>query len=379
MKYADSIVLELGKKPGMIDIDKIKKKGFLYILSNVGDNYVDATKKDQKFKIPAEASVVIRLKHLWKADYITDFHTKFYLRRLADYIIYDTTDDPADYEDEMAALKNKFKGWGVDLGSDGDLDRIKKFKDFYDEEPEFIFTPLNPIKYKKRIINYCKKNNIKLVAYDIYGTRFFNDWMIETFTTDYLEKFAASKSTGITLSTDMDIRDLAYSLVSICDQYGFLGEEIPEEYEKLFNIERDIWKDPGREPVRKVVSISNGGIPGDSKFSWLPEKNSLGNVTLGFKEFSSPQLSESHKESARELEDYQLPENMTLFDYKKYTDMIGLSVLAVENPGYKLTYNISGDITTVLLSSKYLPWRKKKLFAIVYNQETRNPILLKLG
>ena len=374
--YGNSLVLEIGKNPIIFDLERIRKsikKGNLVILSNIGDQ---ALTTRGKLKIPADIPVVTRIRHLWKSDFALEFQSRFFLGRLPEYVLYDTTDDPAEFPEEISQIVSKTKGWGIDLGRDGDLGRVEKFRKYMGEEPEFIYTPLNPTKYKKEILDYCEAKNIRLIAYDIYGSNVFREWMIETFTTDYLERFAASKSSGIVLNTDSGIYGPIFTLVSYLEEHGFGGEEVRDP--DLFTLGKDSWREPLKEPKRSIHSISGGGIPGGSRFIWYSPWNSGGRVNLSFKALKTPVLSDEHKELSNELEDYKIPEYITGEEARKYSDMFGISYLATENPGHKIIYNIQGDITTVLLKPKFW-FGKKKLYAVVYNGETRNPILIKLG
>jgi hypothetical protein len=376
--YGNSLVLEITKDPVYLDLKKIKEAvtlNNLYFLLTVGE--MGETVWGEKLVIPKEVPIMFRLRHFWMSGFAIDFQSKFYYNRLPDYIIFDTDEEPTE---EVRDIVLGVQGWGIDLGEHGNLDRVKKFKEFMGEEPRFILSPLNPMRYKKEILDYTEKNGVELLSYDIYGSDFYKEWMIYTFTTDYLERFAAYHSQGIVLKLGHNIYDTILTLISYSGKNGFASEKVTEEYEKLFKVDKEeVWRDPGKLPMIKgISSFGNGGISGGSKFVWFNPRNSASNIKLSFDTFHSPILSEEHERNKTELSEFTIPEEFNLIEARQYSDMIGISTLATENPRYKITYDIDEDLTVITLTPRNLFWKEEKVYACTYNYETKNPILIKL-
>lgn len=363
-KYGSNLILNLGNRIVTYDLGVLSKVGFNYsIISTVGDNVLGLK---GKIKIPKNIDVMIRVKHLWKSSFAVEFQSRFFLDKMPGCIVFDTSDDPGQYEDEVKKIAESTPDYAIDLGTDGDLDRVYKFEEIYESSPRYIFVPINPLKYRNDIIDYCREKNIDIIATEIYGNRESEEWMKETFTTDYLERFALLNSFGIELDTStLFITDFIDSLQSI---RNYIGKE--EVDDKLFSMASDVWIDKVEPAKRRIMSY---GLFDGSIFYWPSSKNS-GVSKLSFKDESK--ITEAHKEKLRILDEFIFPETFSKEDKKRYSDMIGISTVAIENPRYKMKYSIQEDITLITMTNKYLPWRKK-FYLCSYTSES--PYIMEFG
>ena len=357
-----NLILNLGENVVVYDLVALSKEYNFDVITTAG---VNVQGLNGKVKVPKDSEVMVRIEHLWNADFAVDFQSEFFLGRLPWCVVYDTLEDPSEYREEIDKIMSKVPNYAVDLGTSGDLERATKFFEIYNVHPRYIFSPLNPLKYRSDIIEYCRTNEIDLIATEIYGNKESEEWMKETFTTDYLERFASYHSSGIELKIDtMLSTDFIYTLRS------FEENKRLEDFGELFSMSKDVWTDKVKPAQRKVMSC---GIFDGSKFTWHSSRNS-GRAELSFKKEAT--LSETHKEVMRILDDFKFPENFTDLDKKRYSDMLGISTIATENPRYKMKYNIMGDITIITMTNKYLPW-KKKSYICSYTPEA--PFIIEFG
>ena len=354
-KYGSNLILNLGEGIVVYDLDFLSTITNFDVIMTAGDNILPVEKR---IKIPQDSRLMIRVKHLWNADFAVNFQSKFFLEQLPWCVVYDTSDNPSDFKEEILRLFEEVPNYAVDLGTNGDLERVDKFFEIYNCYPQYIFSPINPLKYRKDIIDYCNEHEIELIATEIYGNKESEEWMKETFTTDYLERFAGINSSGFEINiSSLPVVDYLDSITSFGKLKG------TEDDDEIFTMSMDIWKDKVSPAKRKVHAYRE--VDG-SKFAWLPSRNS-GKVGLSFKKDLS--LSENHKKIMKVLDDFKFPEGFLDVDKKKYSDMLCISTIATNNPYYRIKYTIRGDVTVITLIHRYFPWMKKKLFICSYTDE----------
>lgn len=359
MKYGNHLILELPETPIIYDLSKFDS-GF-DIMTTAGTRVITVGKRLNT----KGHSLTVRLKHLWKASFAVDFQSVIYFGRRAWCVVYDTNDNPEDYKDELDEIISKVSDWAVALGPEGNLDRVKKFSTYFGDNPRYIIVPMNPFKYRREIIDYCKEHDIEIIAEEIYGNKESEEWMKETFTTDYLERFAGIHSDGLVLKMSDKINEFIYSYEAFWKRVN----EDPED-NKIFEPGKDVWTDKVKPAIRKIKATGMGIH--DSYFPWPSSRNS-GRVILNFKD--SSKISESFMKKAEILEDFEFPENFTDIEKRNYSEIIGISKICSRNPEMKPKFDFQGDYASVLLKSKWMPWKKGKLYICTYLGKT--PILLK--
>lgn len=361
MKYGSHLILELPETPIIYDFTKFDSA--FDIMTTAGTRVINI---GNKLKTGGH-SITVRLKHLWKASLAVEFQSIIYFGRKAWCVVYDTDDNPEDYKEELNEIISKVSDWAVALGPEGNLDRVKKFSTYFGDNPRYVIVPMNPLKYRREIIDYCKERDIEIIAEEIYGNKESEEWMKETFTTDYLERFAGIHSDGLVLRMSERMSEFLYS-------YDAFIKRINEEPgdTKMFDPGKDVWTDKVKPATRKIKAT--GMRVGDSYFPWPSSRNS-GRVVLSFKDQS--RISDSFLEKSEILEEFEFPENFTDIEKRNYSEILGISKICSMNPGMKPKFDFQEDYASVTLKSKWMPWKKGKFYICTYLKN--NPVLLKWG
>lgn len=360
---AKELFIDLGNEVCLLDFKSFKDSNF-NLISEVGDSpkFLNGLKTISK-----EVNIFIRLKHFWISEFSYKFQSKFFFHKDPWCVVFDTDDDPEEYKEEIEKVIYSVPSFGIDLGTDGDISRLKKFTGSIGMIPNYIFCPINPFKYNQEVQDYCSENDIKLISTEIYGNTVSEEWMKETFTTDYLEKFAFWNSDGIEKVFNGSLLDYIFFKDNFIGSRSIENDDFPNKYE----MDKDIWTDKVKPAKRKIFATGKS-IKG-SRFNWPGYKNS-GVSETSFKDESK--ISDYHKESMEVLEDFIFPDNFSNIDKKKYSDIIGISRIATSNPGWEVSFNIRGDASFITIRHKYLFWKKKQ-FICTYLE--KNPVIIEIG
>ena len=70
--------------------------------------------------------------------------------------------------------------------SNANISQLEQIKDKYGKYPEWVETEINPRYYDSDLIEFCKSNGIKIIAYAIFGGKYNARRFIQEFTMPYL-------------------------------------------------------------------------------------------------------------------------------------------------------------------------------------------------
>lgn len=90
--------------------------------------------------------------------------------------------------------------------SNASIDQLKEIYKIYQIHPEYVEIELNPNYLDLEMLNYCKVNGIKVIAYAILGGKYKAMEIIKKFTLPYLVKFASHFSDMFILRWDSKVQ-----------------------------------------------------------------------------------------------------------------------------------------------------------------------------
>lgn len=127
------------------------------------------------------------------------------------------------------------------------VSEISKFKEDLERFPEVIRISVNPLDYPKEILDYCKKNNIKVIGTEIFGSDIFKEYYKRIFPESFLQSFGEYNSDILEIPGDDP-----YFIKRI---YSRLGKG--QENKKLLEYTKTIKKLPSLKiPDQKIYQYS---------------------------------------------------------------------------------------------------------------------------
>lgn len=124
------------------------------------------------------------------------------------------------------------------------VDDIKEFEEKSERKPDFIRISINPLKYPKEIINYCRTNNIKIMATDVFGSDILREYYKKLFPETFLQAFGEYNSSILEIPGDDP-----YFIKDVYSRYG----KTPTESTKLLEYSKDVDKVPSLKiPGKKI-------------------------------------------------------------------------------------------------------------------------------
>lgn len=343
-----------GMSPLLVSPEKLEKKikNLKYVEVSVEDD------TDLKLRgTLGNLGVILRAQHLELLSMIVDAN-KFCLgNKNIDILLLPGKVDPRFYIDELEELKSKVKKRGVWIEEDN-VSLIKQYEEVI--KISYVCVPINPMFYPKEVIDYCKSNDLKIIATDIYG-RFYQDQMIDSFTRQFLDEFAMANS-DIVITGSRNFETTVSSLLFM-DQLA--GIEVPVEKESLFTIKKSISAIKLVNPLKKVVFPQVEVMSGVNVVAL--DKNTTSNPVFpvsynlgknGSEVISISAISQSV--FSKEIESMSYPKDADITDktrkaYSRYYSMAILQTV-FKPKDWKMTVTIGSDFDTITMERTHLSW-----------------------
>lgn len=241
-----------------------------------------------------------------------------------------------------------------------DVTKVEEIDTFYDVfscYPVYVILSICPRKFPHTIIKFCKENDIKIIATDIYGGKYNETWMIDMFTRSFLTEFGLYNSDYITL----DCKDYYKMRQSIESWKKWKSKEKIEE--KNYSLSSDVDSLPLSEPKKLIHGYYDFSLGDTLKISNLEvlDRNKTCNSFLREEE-----ISVYHKDSKKDIllnkfldnynitfpSDIELNHN-NLCAYLRYYSSPILDDL-FSRKTFKKSYNFFNGFIAVLFTAKGL-------------------------
>lgn len=139
-----------------------------------------------------------------------------------------------------------------------DVEDIVSFEDEMDILPNVVRISINPLKYPKELLNYCKDKKIKVLGADIFGPELLREYYLKLFPETFLQAFGEYNTDILEVPGDNP-----YFIKEVCSRVGE-GQENP----KLLEYSKTIDKTPSfKISSPKVYQTLRLEIPGLGKIS----------------------------------------------------------------------------------------------------------------
>lgn len=152
--------------------------------------YIDtAINYNNDYLIPAKKKVISKIAscHYDNYDFFVEGHLKSLRRSYIDIMLIHS--DRGDWTKLALKMKDdtRFKQIGV---SNFNVDDIKKYKEIVGRYPAYNEIEINPHYVDIETVNFCKENNIKIIAYCIFGGKYHAARNIADYSLGYLISYA---------------------------------------------------------------------------------------------------------------------------------------------------------------------------------------------
>lgn len=152
--------------------------------------YIDtAINYNNDYLIPAKKKVISKIAscHYDNYDFFVEGHLKSLQRNYIDIMLIHS--DRGDWTKLALKMKDdtRFKQIGV---SNFNVDDIKKYKEIVGSYPAYNEIEINPHYVDIETVNFCKENNIKIIAYCIFGGKYHAARNIADYSLGYLISYA---------------------------------------------------------------------------------------------------------------------------------------------------------------------------------------------
>ena len=179
---------------------KVLDDMFDVLLSNV--EYIDtAINYNNDYLIPTRKKVISKIAscHFDNYDFFVEGHLKSLNRDYIDIMLIHS--NRGDWTKLALKMKDdkRFKKIGV---SNFNVDDIKKYKEIVGNYPAYNEIEINPHYVDIETINFCKENNIKIIAYCIFGGKYHAMRNIADYSLGYLISYANNFADIVILRAD---------------------------------------------------------------------------------------------------------------------------------------------------------------------------------
>lgn len=173
---------------------------FDVLLPNI--EYIDtAINYNNDYLIPTRKKVISKIAscHFDSYDFFVEGHLKSLNRDYIDIMLIHS--NRGDWTKLALKMKNdkRFKKIGV---SNFNVDDIKKYKKIVGNYPAYNEIEINPHYVDIETINFCKENNIKIIAYCIFGGKYHAMRNIADYSLGYLISYANNFADIVILRAD---------------------------------------------------------------------------------------------------------------------------------------------------------------------------------
>lgn len=173
---------------------------FDVLLPNV--EYIDtAINYNNDYLIPTRKKVISKIAscHFDNYDFFVEGHLKSLNRDYIDIMLIHS--NRGDWTKLALKMKDdkRFKKIGV---SNFNIDDIKKYKEIVGNYPAYNEIEINPHYVDIETINFCKENNIKIIAYCIFGGKYHAMRNIADYSLGYLISYANNFADIVILRAD---------------------------------------------------------------------------------------------------------------------------------------------------------------------------------
>ena len=139
-----------------------------------------------------------------------------------------------------------------------DTEEIIKFKEVSGRYPDVVRLSINPLKYPKEILDYCKESGIEVIGTDIFGPQILREYYRNLFPESFLQAFGEHSVDVLEIPGDDP-----YFIKRVFSRKGG-GQENP----KLLEYAKDIDRVPNlKSPKSKIYQTVSMKIPGVGEIS----------------------------------------------------------------------------------------------------------------
>lgn len=146
------------------------------------------------------------------------------------------------------------------------VSEIRDFKEKIGVYPDYIRLQVNPLKYPKEILDYCKTNGIKVIGADILGEKLFQEYYSRLFPETFLQAFGEHNT---------DILEVPGEDPYLVSRFfARQGENLGNK--KILEYSKSVDKIPKLgDPSLKIYQVFTKEIPGVGKISIPGDKGNF--------------------------------------------------------------------------------------------------------
>lgn len=131
------------------------------------------------------------------------------------------------------------------------IEDLYKFEEDFGKLPDIVRLSINPLKYPRELLSYCKEKKILVIGTDIFGEEPFREYYRQSFPEEFLQAFGENNSSILEIPGDDP-----YFIKRV---YSRLGQNLEDT--KLLEYSRDIDKVPILPSLPKVSQITKITVP----------------------------------------------------------------------------------------------------------------------
>lgn len=369
-RFADRVGLSFTDESGLIltegPISTMNKRGKTeYLLTSIDNNSYGINGLSTLLK-GNSVKLYLKITHLSCCDEVLRLH-KILLRNQVECIIFDTEEDPRQYTNEIKEVLDCIGSWGLYI-RENEVTEIEEWKEVFGFSPNIIMSPINPFWINLEVINYCKENEI-LVATDCpYGNRYIQEWMLESFTAEFLLKFSL-------VWTDLVFfpgSSVAKGMVSEVISSEYCGKEISDDDKKLYSVSKSIFKDSlFKYPKRLIRSVRNIGseekpaiITPTSPYNFLSEVSLAKKKAKISREWKSVFEKELSEIGVFEKDEFKKLSEVERMNYARIFS-IGLILSVYDSSKVKIEITYRDGFTIIGIKRRWFSWLIKPVYYFI--------------
>ena len=204
-------------------------------------------------RIPKTSKIITRI-HDITSDFLIANHLKYLKRNKVDILLIDKA--AIESKEDLERISQFTESLGI-YGSGLSAEDIDKFKEIYGSFPEYISMPINPYNFKKSLYDKAKKEEIKVIGYEILGGPLQYSTLLGVFGLQFLTRFAAYHCDIACISTAANLTNeviLSKTLNELCKDIEFMDNSV-------YELKKDSFK-PAPGVTRLLHTYSEVSISG---------------------------------------------------------------------------------------------------------------------